>query len=191
MNVHPMKLRNARSSAEWAKLITDAWNKSLDSIFETGDALIGAKDGLKHGEWIKMVERELPFNRVTAHKLMTLAGDDRLRDVSRGKHLPASWTTLYAIHRLSSPVIDASFEAGTIHPKLERKDVKFLPDLPYHEPKQAKKPNAKPNPIAPIDECVMHVRRTVFETVQGLSPEERASLFAELRAEIDDLEKKS
>lgn len=184
--------RNGRSAAQWAKLIDDAWTKTLDSVFETGDALLGAKEQLKHGEWIKMVERELPFGRMTAHRLMQIAEDDRLRDVTRVLHLPASWGTLYALHRLPGDVIDKSFENGTIHPKLERKDVKFLPDAPHHLARQAKKETPAPSKnVPPVEGCVMFVRRTVFEAIQTMTPEDKQALFAELRAELDDLEMKN
>jgi hypothetical protein len=65
--------------------------------------LDGLGDGacrMQHGKWGTMVESDLPFNRHTAHKLMQIAGDKRLTNVSQGKHLPPSWTTLYELTKL-------------------------------------------------------------------------------------------
>jgi hypothetical protein len=57
---------------EWAAPISAAWQKSVDSIIETGRLLLAAKADpkMQHGEWGTMVESDLPFNRHTAHKLM-------------------------------------------------------------------------------------------------------------------------
>lgn len=189
MNVHP--LRNVRTAPQWASAISEAWNKTLNSVFETGDALIGAKDALKHGEWIKMVEGQLPFGMRTAQQLMAVAWDERLRNANHGSHLPSSWKTLYALTRLDNETIEKGFENGAIHPKLERKDIKFLPNLPHYEPK-AKKETPSPSKSAPpVEGCVMFVRRTVFDAIKSMSLEERSTLFAELRAELADLEAKS
>ncbi len=188
MNVHP--IRNTRTAPQWASAISEAWNKTLNSVFETGDALIGAKDALKHGEWIKMVEGELPFGISTANKLMAVAWDERLRNSERVPNLPSQWGTLYALTRLDNEIIEKSFENGAIHPKLERKDIKFLPNLPHYEPKQ-KKSEKKVSVIAPAEQCVTTVRRLVFETIQGLSVDERVALFEELRAELADLATKN
>jgi hypothetical protein len=84
---------------QWAARISAAWQKSVDSIIETGRLLLAAKADpkMQHGEWGTMVESDLPFNRHTAHKSMQIAGDKRLASVSQGKHLPPSWTTLYEL----------------------------------------------------------------------------------------------
>jgi hypothetical protein len=76
-----------------------------------------------HGEWGAMVESDLPFNRHTAHKLMQIAGDKRLTNVSQGKHLPASWTTLYELTKLDDATFDQKLRDGSINPEMRRKDV--------------------------------------------------------------------
>jgi hypothetical protein len=53
----------------------------------------------EHGEFGSMIEERLPFNRKSAHKLMAIAENQRLSDVSLGRHLPASWGTLYGFSR--------------------------------------------------------------------------------------------
>src|SRR5271154_3356158 len=88
---------------QWATRIWAVWQKSVDNIIETGRLLHAAKADpkMQHGEWGTMVESDLPFNRHTAYKLMQIVGDKRLTNVSPGKHLPPSWTTLYELTKLS------------------------------------------------------------------------------------------
>jgi hypothetical protein len=108
----------------WAARISAAWQHSVDSIIETGRLLLAAKadPAMQHGEWGTMVESDLPFNRHTAHKLMQIARDKRLTNVSHGKHLPPSWTTLYELTKLDDETFDQKLRDGTIHPDMQRKE---------------------------------------------------------------------
>jgi hypothetical protein len=109
---------------QWAARISVAWQQSVDSIIETGRLLLAAKADpkMQHGEWGTMVESDLPFNRHTAHKLMQIASDKRLTNVSQGKHLPPSWTTLYELTKLDDDTLERKLRDGTIHPGMRRKD---------------------------------------------------------------------
>lgn len=71
----------------------------VQGIIETGRLIAEAKAALPHGDFIPMVEKMLPFKRITAFRLMAIASDHRLSNVSHAKHLPSSWDTLYAISR--------------------------------------------------------------------------------------------
>jgi len=119
----PMSVTAERT--QWAIRISAAWQKSVDSIIETGRLLLAAKADpkMQHGEWGTMVESDLPFNRHTAHKLMQIAGDKRLTNVSQGKHLPPSWTTLYELTKLDDATFDQKLRDGSINPEMQRKDV--------------------------------------------------------------------
>ena len=114
---------------QWAARISVAWQQSVDSIIETGRLLLAAKADpkMQHGEWGTMVESDLPFNRHTAHKLMQIAGDKRLTNVSQGKHLPPSWTTLYELTKLDDATFDQKLRDGFINPDMQRKDVARAP----------------------------------------------------------------
>ena len=61
--------------AKHAQRITACQRKGVNSIIECGRLLIAAKDELKHGEFLKMVENNLPFKRSTAQALMRIAAD--------------------------------------------------------------------------------------------------------------------
>lgn len=106
---------------EYVERIENAWNRSRDGIFEAGLLLVQAKDSLPHGEFAAMVEAELPFNRHTAYKLMSIARDERL--VSHVNHLPASWGTLYELTTLDDEQFACAMEAEVIRPDMERKDL--------------------------------------------------------------------
>jgi hypothetical protein len=119
----PMSVTAERT--QWATRIWAVWQKSVDNIIETGRLLHAAKADpkMQHGEWGTMVESDLPFNRHTAYKLMQIAGDKRLTNVSPGKHLPPSWTTLYELTKLDDDTLNRKLRDGTIHPGMQRKDV--------------------------------------------------------------------
>jgi Protein of unknown function (DUF3102) len=108
---------------QWAARISAAWQKSVDSIIETGRLLIEAKAALDHGQWGPMVESDLPFSRQTAHKLMKVADDARLSNVAHVRHLPPSWGTLYELTKLDDDTFDQKLRDGSINPEMQRKDV--------------------------------------------------------------------
>jgi hypothetical protein len=83
-----------RVASEWVGLIAQAWQKTTASIIETGRLLIDAKAELAHGEWISMVDADLPFGKSTAEKLMKIANNRVLSNADHGTHLPPSWRTL-------------------------------------------------------------------------------------------------
>jgi hypothetical protein len=77
---------NIISRQEWATRIAAAWQSSLTGILDAGRLLIEAKEELDHGEFIAMAEAELPFGRITAFRLMAVAGDHRLSNVTHVEH---------------------------------------------------------------------------------------------------------
>lgn len=110
-------------TADWTQRITAAWNKSRDSIIETGRLLIEAKVKLPHGAFEVMVENELPFKPSTAQRLMIIARDQRLVNPAHVQLLPPNWGTLYELSRLPDDRFHELIEDGTIHPEMQRKDV--------------------------------------------------------------------
>src|SRR3954471_20988341 len=45
----------------WTARINDAYQKTVEAVFEIGRLLIQARDDLPHGEFQRMVARDLPF----------------------------------------------------------------------------------------------------------------------------------
>jgi hypothetical protein len=106
--------------------ISEAWQKSVEAIIETGRRVLDAKDGLAHGEFLKMVNEDLPFGEDAAEQLMAIAAHPVISNSEHVRNLPPSWGTLYQLTRLPAPVLEAKIADGTINPGMERKDVAAL-----------------------------------------------------------------
>ena len=107
--------------AKYAQRITDCQRKNVNSIIECGRLLIAAKYELKHGEFLKMIENNLPFKRSTAQALMRIAADRRITKNQHAGCLPAHWSTLVKLTQLPDAAFEARIADGTIHPGLERR----------------------------------------------------------------------
>ena len=118
-----MRLAPSEARASWAGRIAARWGASVAAIIDTGKLLIDAKAALPHGEWGAMIERDLPFKRSTAFRLMAIAKDERLQMVPTGQHLPPSWRTLYEISKLDDERFEAKLKNGEIYADMPRKDV--------------------------------------------------------------------
>jgi hypothetical protein len=66
------------AATKYAQRITACQRKSVESIIECGRLLIAAKDELKHGEFLKIIENNLPFKRSSAQAFMRIAKDKRI-----------------------------------------------------------------------------------------------------------------
>ncbi len=102
-----------------ASHITEAWQKAVKSIVETGLRLIEAKERVGHGNWLPTIER-LPFGEDTAQTLMKIARHPDLTNTEHARYLPTSWFTLGILTRLPEGEIPKRIEAGEITPKLDR-----------------------------------------------------------------------
>jgi len=109
------------AATKYAQRITACQRKSVESIIECGRLLIAAKDELKHGEFLKMIENNLPFKRSTAQALMKIAADRRIAKYQHAGCLPAHWPTLVKLTQLPGAAFEARIADGTIHPGLERR----------------------------------------------------------------------
>jgi hypothetical protein len=146
-------LRKQASWQEHVKRINVAWQKGVDSIIETGQRLIDAKNELEHGSFESMVQMKLPFAPRTAQALMAIAKHPVLSNPHHGALLPPSWRTLDELTRVPVPLLTAKIKDGTITSKLERKDVRTLLPAPKKK-KQLKqeKPKQTDDDDAPGDD---------------------------------------
>ena len=59
----------------YVESITNEWSAAcsgmLKAIFRIGKELLKAKSELEHGQFLAMIESELPFGRLTAWRFMT------------------------------------------------------------------------------------------------------------------------
>ena len=76
---------------EYVEKIVAGWNKTRDGILEVGRWLIEAKTNLEHGDFLPMIEEQLPFSNHTADRLMAIASCPYISNVAHGLHLPPSW----------------------------------------------------------------------------------------------------
>jgi hypothetical protein len=182
-----IKLSNSHSRAKWAELISNAWREQLTSIFQTGDLLTAAKAELAHGEWAALFkENEVPFSQSMANKLMAISGNELLRNSEHVPNLPVAWGTLYALTKLTSAQFADGIKSGAIHPKMQRKAVRELRGL---EPnRKDESPKLKPRDLKG---CVAYVRSIVFEALEEISTDQHSFFFSEVRAEMDEIEKKA
>jgi Protein of unknown function (DUF3102) len=156
-----------------AARINEAWSKGVEAIVETGMRIIDAREALEHGEYIAMVTEDLHCSRATAFKLVAIASNKTLTNVSHAKHLPAKSETLYQLTVVANKGFDleAAVESGAIHPRMERKDVKALLPSPRQKKKRRRgKPLVLPDPADTEHERDLEFLRSAWASA---SPEAR------------------
>jgi hypothetical protein len=89
-------------------------------VFETAAYLNQSKAGLSHGEFLAMIESDLPFGPRTAQRLMNIGENHQLANTTHASYLPASWMTLYELSRLTDKQFNKATESSAIHPKMGR-----------------------------------------------------------------------
>jgi len=132
----PFSTTNKRDWKWHRDRIAAAWGKQVESIVETGQMLIEAKDELAHGSYEAMVQSKLPFSKSTARRLKAIAENEIIANRAHVHALPPSWGTLYELTKIPPEILMEKLKDGSIHPKLERKDVRAMrPDI---KPKTAR-----------------------------------------------------
>lgn len=119
----PGRSRSSGVANPWSARIIAAFERTRAGFFEIGRLLVAAKADLPHGEFINMIERELPFGRRHAQALMLIAKDQRLTNARCISLLPASMGTLYELARLDDNTFNAMLRGGLINPSMKRDDV--------------------------------------------------------------------
>jgi hypothetical protein len=126
----PKMTKTPRTRAQRAACIRaeceQAIKEAVKGFLNLGRRLLAAKKALPHGEFLEMIEHDLPFTASKAQRLMKIAGDPRLSKAAHGQHLPGSWRTLYELTKLDEETFDVAMSAGTIHPEMTRKEVKII-----------------------------------------------------------------
>jgi len=130
-----MKLATITGRKEHAARINEVLRQAVGTAVEVGLRIIDAREGLEHGDYIAMIEEDLHCQRAAAFKFVAIASNKTISNVSHEKHLPTAWTTLYDLTVAAKRGLDleAGIAGGTIHPKMERKDVKALLPAPQRD----------------------------------------------------------
>jgi Protein of unknown function (DUF3102) len=160
----------------YADKITATWKQVVANIITTGKLLIEAKAKLKHGEFGDMLQL-LPFGERTAEMLMAISRHPVLSNPNRGSDLPPSWRTLYELSRFDDELLVARIEDHTIHPDMQRKDVKLITDQTGERSKPAKR--AKANPLEATVTMLGDENRGLRELNAELQAAREAGLFIE------------
>jgi hypothetical protein len=108
-----------QTRAEFIEEIGRLWRDIQDRCLLIGRHLVQAKGKLPHGEFIAMIERDLPFGRNTAHKMMTVARavDDQ---VIAAELLPPDYTAAYLVVTLNEDERRQANDEGLIQPAVTR-----------------------------------------------------------------------
>jgi hypothetical protein len=144
----------SRTRAEWAADIRAAHTEVVEAFLELGQKLLAAKQELAHGEFLQMIENDLPFTSSTAQRLMKIASNREQANAARAQLLPAKWTVAYELTKLPEGTLKTAVATGTIHPEMSREDAAALrPAVPEH---------AKTSGIVPVRET------TALEVMSGI-----------------------
>jgi hypothetical protein len=126
MNVTPIRNNKPKTVDDWRSYISEPWQKAVESIIETGQRLIEAKEKVAHGEWEKIFENNKPFSVRTARSLISIAEHPVLANRQHAAVLPPSWYTLYLLSTISAEDLQKLIDVGKIHSDLTRDEVTAL-----------------------------------------------------------------
>jgi hypothetical protein len=180
-----LKLVNGRTAEQWAEIIKAKWQDSVNGILEVGLLLHNAREELDTAEFWTMTRDQLNFAQATVYHLIAVGTDLRLQDCNM-LQLPASWGTLYELHRLTDEQFQHGIETGIICAGMERKDIAQL------KPPKTKR-RRKASPIFPVDhpieEYATSMRTNVFGWLSDIRFEEWRPLLIRLRDELLEIER--
>jgi Protein of unknown function (DUF3102) len=113
-------VRKPHTRAQWAARIRAAHKKTVRAFLKLGRTLLAAKKALPHGEFLKMIEHDLPFTASTAQRLMKIAADPKIANAAHAQLLPPAWGALYELTKLPAATFEQAAASGTIHPEMTR-----------------------------------------------------------------------
>jgi len=180
--VSPIPVRHGID--EFAREIAVAWQKPIAAILETGRLLQQAKESLKHGDWLTMVQSRLPFKSNTAERLIKIASNPILSNSAHAPNLPPSWMTLYELTKLSEADLSARITDGTVNAKMERRDVAEL----LRRRKAIKPTSQVSKKRRTLHDFCDHFSSEISSARDILNPEECRALLDHLLQAIRDLE---
>jgi hypothetical protein len=121
----PRALSNRLSVEEWAGIITDDFNRSVEGIVAAGRHLQEAKDQLDHGEFGPLLDR-LNLHPRAAERLIKIANNEVLANPTHWVGLPTFRRTLSELATLPPEFLEEKIADGTVNPQTTRKDVEAL-----------------------------------------------------------------
>ena len=125
--------------------IKSAWHKSREKVIALGRALLNAKEDLAHGEFLAMIQSDLPFGPDSAQQFMRIAKDERLSNPDTYQHLPQSPAALDKLRSLPDEQLTSAIENGTVHPSMTVRDARHI--VQVMQSQKDDKPTRRPCPV--------------------------------------------
>jgi hypothetical protein len=126
--------RELSSRSEFVDAIGRAWGGVQRRFLLIGRYLVQAKGKLPHGEYLDMIERDLPFRRNIAFQLREVA--DAIDTGRVGEcEVPPNYSVVYQLATLSDAELRAAREQGVVRPDVTRREVEAFKRL-IRTPKQ-------------------------------------------------------
>ncbi len=107
---------------EFVREIARLWTETQSRFLDIGHYLIEAKEKLGHGEFLPMIDAELPFGARTAHKLMVVA-EAMDTGMFPPERLPPTYTTVYELVSLKPAERDLAMRQDLVRPDVSREAV--------------------------------------------------------------------
>ena len=167
--------------SEYVDEIGKLWDQAKRRFLAIGQYLVMAKERLPHGAFEAMVLAELPFGKVTAWQLRTIAEAVRNKRI-QPEELPSSYTTAFRIVQMPDEILAQARVANIVRADVQRPEVaKFLAKV--SEEQKAHRP-AVDHLVERRDELKRDIAK--LERAQRDARQELAVLEAELREKTID-----
>ncbi len=110
------------SRAEYVREISDLWRRAQKTFVDIGRHLNNAKDRIPHGDFMDMIDAELPFGDRVANKLMAVARaiDAAVFPVER---LPPHYSIVYELVQMPEDLRGTALRENVIRPDVTRQEV--------------------------------------------------------------------
>jgi len=118
----PEPVEKLRTRANFADAISRLWRDAEENFLSIGRYLNHAKTVLQHGEFMEMMERDLPFRYSTGNRLMKVAAALDGGELPVEK-LPPSYAAVYEILTLSPVEREEALSREIIRPDARRGDI--------------------------------------------------------------------
>jgi hypothetical protein len=114
--------RQLSTRAEFAGAIRQAWGGIEKRYLLIGHYLLQAKQKLEHGEYLELIDRDLPFSRNNAYRMREVAEaiDNGRLPIDR---LPNSFSILYEAATLTEGEWREAEKRGLIHADVKRQEI--------------------------------------------------------------------
>lgn len=118
----PPPLSKIRTRAKFADAIVRLWAEAEENFVSIGRYLNHAKATLDHGEFMEMIERDLPFHYSTGNRMMKVAAALDT-NVLTPDTMPVAYVTAYEVLTLTDAERAAAADAGLIRPDVKRAEL--------------------------------------------------------------------